>query len=36
MRDMVFIMLPVAAAVYFMVYPDQFQAVMDWMMSLVR
>jgi len=36
MRDWILVLIPVAIIVYFIVYPDQFSALMAWAMQWVR
>jgi len=35
MRDLIFMVAPIGAAIYFLFYPDQFHAFLDWLMNLV-
>jgi hypothetical protein len=35
MRDWLLIAAPVAAAIYFLLYPDQFRIVTDWLADLL-
>ena len=30
MRDLMFMLFPVALVIYFVIYPDQFSAFVDW------
>jgi hypothetical protein len=30
MRDLIFMLAPVALIIYFVVYPDQFNALLGW------
>lgn len=36
MRDWLLIAAPVAVAVYFLLYPDQWRAFMDWFQGLLH
>ena len=36
MREWMLVLIPVALIVYFIVYPDQFTALMAWAMQWVR
>jgi hypothetical protein len=36
MRDLIFMLAPVALIVYFVVFPDQFGALLDWAGHYVR
>ena len=36
MRDWIFVLAPVAATIYFLVYPDQFRDFLVWLTILVQ
>jgi len=36
MRDWIFILAPLAAAIYFLVYQDQFKKLLAWLTVLVQ
>ena len=36
MRDWIFVLAPVAATIYFLVYPDQFREFLVWLTILVQ
>ncbi len=36
MRDLMFMLAPVAFIIYFVVYPDQFNAFVSWMSQLLH
>ena len=36
MRDWILLSVPVAAAIYFLVYPDQFRELFAWITALVQ
>jgi hypothetical protein len=36
MRDVMFMLAPVALIVYFLLYPDQFNAFLGWAGQLLR
>jgi hypothetical protein len=36
MRDWVLILAPVAATIYFLVYPDQFRELLAWLTMLAQ
>jgi hypothetical protein len=36
MRDLIFMLAPVALIIYFVVFPDQFGALLDWAGHYVR
>jgi hypothetical protein len=36
MRDWVFMVAPVGAVIYFLLYPDQFSAFLGWLQGLVH
>jgi hypothetical protein len=36
MRDVIFMVAPVAIAIYFLVYPDEFHALVAWAMQFIR
>jgi hypothetical protein len=36
MRDWFLALAPLAAALYFLIYPDQFKAIVDWAASLLH
>ncbi len=36
MRDWLLILVPIATALYFTIYPDQFFATLDWLTRLLH
>jgi hypothetical protein len=36
MRDWLLILVPVALGIYFVIYPHQLMAAMDWLARLIR
>ena len=36
MRDWLYVLLPVAVVFFFLIYPDQFSALMTWATSYVE
>jgi hypothetical protein len=36
MRDWLLILAPIAITIYFLLNPDQFKILMDWLGNLVR
>jgi len=36
MRDLIWVIVPVAVVVYFIKYPDQFKALFEWFAALAR
>jgi hypothetical protein len=36
MREWVFASVPIAVVIYFLIYPDQLGALLDWAMGILR
>jgi hypothetical protein len=36
MRDLIWVIIPVAVVFYFICFPDQFRALLEWCVMLTR